>query len=155
MTRRACRPLDDLMPPHSQAISLWRESRQTVWCSKFFIIKTHIYLKIIKGALHERCWQCRGGKGLKIGQKLPMARSKKVPISGRGVSKIWGKNVDVVYEWSQKLQTQIYVYHEISCKEPKSKLILGQFKNKSWKVPFFVLFSRFFFFGFLMLKIRH
>ena len=75
-----------------------------------------------------------------------MARSKKVPISD--VSKIWGENVDVFYEWSQKLQTQIYVYHEISCKEPKSRLIFGQFKNKSWKVPFFALFSSFFFFFF-------
>ena len=42
-----------------------------------------------------------------------MARSKKVQISGRGMSIIWGKNVDVFYEWSQKLQTKIYVYHEI------------------------------------------
>ena len=50
-----------------------------------------------------------------------MARSKKVPISD--VSKDFGENVDVFYEWSQKLQTQINVYHEISCKEPNSRLI--------------------------------
>ena len=47
-----------------------------------------------------------------------MARSEKAPILGRGVTKILGKNVDIFYEWSQKLQTQNYVYREISCKEP-------------------------------------